>query len=308
MILKESASWVCSKSTWGCWEGGEERFGYGKGVREVHMGTMAKDVKDHEKLGEVCWREAVRGRLQDASTDLMIYHMISFKGRSLRIRRKLKDGGEEDDPEEYEDDETEDGLVDYPMNGGDDGDDDDGDEDEDEEEEEEEQHLAPADSVIVIPTDELAEVERLLAIPTPSPSPLTSLSPPSTGERLARCTALAALPSPPLPPPLHMPPPIDRRDDIPETEMPPRKRLCLSTLGSSTLDAEARRQGIEVIGYGIRDTWVDTTETVPEIAPMTVGEASGTDGRDSPSDGRHETRDGRHVGRDASIARAAEES
>nr|GFC62556.1 hypothetical protein [Tanacetum cinerariifolium] len=62
----------------------------------------------------------------------------------------------------------------------------------------------------------------------------------------------------------NMPPPIDRRDDIPETEMPPRKRLCLSTLGFmyevgesstarptrgqridygfvSTLDAEARR-------------------------------------------------------------------
>nr|GEU89152.1 hypothetical protein [Tanacetum cinerariifolium] len=54
-----------------------------------------------------------------------------------------------------------------------------------------------------------AEVERLLAIPTPSPSPLTS-----------------------LPLPLHMPPPVDHRDDIPETEMPPRKRLCLSTLGS----------------------------------------------------------------------------
>nr|GEZ32368.1 hypothetical protein [Tanacetum cinerariifolium] len=32
-----------------------------------------------------------------------------------------------------------------------------------------------------------AEVERLLAMPTPSPSPLASLSPPSAGERLARC-------------------------------------------------------------------------------------------------------------------------
>nr|GFD01285.1 hypothetical protein [Tanacetum cinerariifolium] len=96
------------------------------------------------------------------------------------------------------------------------------------------------------------------------PSPLASLSPPSTGERLARCTTLDASP---LPPPLHMPPPFDRKDDIPGTEMLPRKRLCLSTLGSryevsesstasptkgqwidygfvSTLDAEARRQGI----------------------------------------------------------------
>ncbi|GJY63327.1 hypothetical protein Tco_0464787 [Tanacetum coccineum] len=99
-----------------------------------------------------------------------------------------------------------------------------------------------------------AEVERLLAMTTPSPLPHISLSPPSAGERLARCTGppahsspppvpspllpssgcptqiqtlriastqalidavTAALPSPPLPPPLYIPPPIDRRDDIP---------------------------------------------------------------------------------------------
>ncbi|GKF24368.1 hypothetical protein Tco_0076690, partial [Tanacetum coccineum] len=65
------------------------------------------------------------------------------------------------DPEEYEDDEIEDGPVDYPMDGGDDGDDDDGDSsrddanDEDEEDEEEEdKHLASANSVVVVPTDE----------------------------------------------------------------------------------------------------------------------------------------------------------
>nr|GEY94897.1 reverse transcriptase domain-containing protein [Tanacetum cinerariifolium] len=154
----------------------------------------------------------------------------------------------EEDPEEYEDDEIEDDNTD------------DEDKDEEDEDEEEEEHLAPADSTIVIPTVELvsppkgtepiipppstdtaniramitvqlqaaisfppeAEVERLLAMPTPSPSPLTSLSLPSAEESLARCTAPAALPSPPLPPPLHMPPPIDRRDDIPEIEMPPR--------------------------------------------------------------------------------------
>nr|GEX95529.1 retrotransposon protein, putative, Ty3-gypsy subclass [Tanacetum cinerariifolium] len=117
-------------------------------------------------------------------------------------------------------------------------------------------------------------------MPTPSPSPLTSLSPPSAGERLDRCTApsahlspppvpspllpssgcptqiqthriastqalidavTAVLPSPPLPPlppPLYIPPPVDRRDDILETELPPRK----------TLDAEARRRGIREVG------------------------------------------------------------
>ncbi|GJQ90413.1 putative reverse transcriptase domain-containing protein [Tanacetum coccineum] len=176
-----------------------------------------------------------------------------------------------------------------------------------------------------------AEVERLLTMTTPSPSPPISLSPPSAGERLARCTAppahspplppssgcltqiqtlriastqalidavttaLPPPPLPPLPPSLSMPSPVDRRDDIPESEQPPRKRLYLSTIGSryevgesstarptrgqgidygfvSTVDAEERRQGIRDVGYGIRDTWVDPAEAVLEIAHMTVGE------------------------------------
>ncbi|GJR13162.1 hypothetical protein Tco_0795814 [Tanacetum coccineum] len=178
-----------------------------------------------------------------------------------------------------------------------------------------------------------AEVERLLTMTTPSPSPPISLSPPPARERLARCMAppahlppllplsgcptqiqtlritstqalidavTAVLPSPPLPPllqSLYIPPPIDHRDDIPESEQPPRKRLYLSTLGSkykvgesstarptrgqridygfvSTVDAEERRQGIKDVGYGIRGTWVDPTEAVLEIAPMTVGEVN----------------------------------
>ncbi|GKE77581.1 hypothetical protein Tco_1543701 [Tanacetum coccineum] len=241
------------------------------------------------------------------------------------------------------------------------------DEDEDDEDEEEE-HLALADSTIVVPVDEPvfppkgtepvipppsiditigaritvwpqtsislppeAEVERLLAMTTPSPSPPVSLSPSSAGERLARCTAppahlspppvpspllpssgcptqtqtlriastqalidavTTALPSPPLPPSLYIPPPVDHRDEILESEQPPRKRLCLSTLGSryeigesstarptrgwgidygfvSTVDAEERRQRIRDVGmlrietvwmveeeaYASRDAW-----------------------------------------------------
>ncbi|GJR93271.1 hypothetical protein Tco_0265445 [Tanacetum coccineum] len=245
----------------------------------------------------------------------------------------------EEDPEKYEDDETEDGPVDYFLDGGKDGDDDDGnssgddanDEDEDEgdeddEDEEEEEHLALADSAIVVPTVELvsppdgtepvipppptnisttrarinvrlqasislppeAEVERLLTMPTPPPSPPISLSPPSARERLARSMA----------PSVHSsPPPVDHRDDIPESEQPPRKRSCLFALGSkyevgesstarptrgrevnygfvSTLDAEKRRRGISEVGYGIRDTWVDLAEAVLEIAPMTLGEVN----------------------------------
>ncbi|GKE77765.1 hypothetical protein Tco_1543885, partial [Tanacetum coccineum] len=230
----------------------------------------------------------------------------------------------EEDPEEYEDDETEDGLVDYPMDGGDneddDGDssrDDANDEDEDDKDDkEEEEHLALADSAIIVPVNEPifppegtepvipppstditigaritvrpqtsislpseAEVERLLAMTTSSPSPPVLLSPPSVGERLVRSMAppahsspppafidavTAASPSPPLPPlppSLYIYPPVDRRDDIPESEQPPHKNYGFVSI----VDAEERRQWI-------RDTWVDPAEAVPEIAPMTVGE------------------------------------
>ncbi|GKG11746.1 hypothetical protein Tco_0345983, partial [Tanacetum coccineum] len=64
----------------------------------------------------------------------------------------------EEDLEEYEDDETKDSPVDYPMDEGDDGDDDDGDSSrddvDDEDEDEEEEHPTSADSAIVIPTVE----------------------------------------------------------------------------------------------------------------------------------------------------------
>ncbi|GKE15065.1 hypothetical protein Tco_1422642, partial [Tanacetum coccineum] len=42
----------------------------------------------------------------------------------------------------------------------------------------------------------------------------------------------------------------------------------------STVDAEARRQRISEVGYGIRDTWVDPVEADPKIAPTTLGEVS----------------------------------
>ncbi|GJS05432.1 putative reverse transcriptase domain-containing protein [Tanacetum coccineum] len=191
----------------------------------------------------------------------------------------------------------------------DDGDSSRDDADEDKDDEEEDKHLALADSAIVVPVDEPvfphegtepvipppstditigvritvrpqisislppeAEVERLLAMTTPSPSPPISLSPPSAGERLARIASTqalidvvtAALPSPPLPPSLYIPPPIDRRDDIPEFEQPPRKRLCLPTLGSRYELGESSTA---------RPTR-DPAEVVPKIAPMTGGEVN----------------------------------
>ncbi|GJT65651.1 hypothetical protein Tco_1017131 [Tanacetum coccineum] len=286
---------------------------------------------------------------------------------------EYEDDETEDGHVDYPMDGGEDGDDDDGDSFGDDADDD----DEDKEDEKEEEHLALADSTIVVPTVELvsppegtepvtpppstditttraritvrlqasiyllleAEVERLLAMPTPPPSPLISLSSPSTEERLARCMAssahsspppvpspflpssgcptqtqtlriastqalidevTAALPSPPLPPlppSLYIPPPVDHRDDIPKSERPLRKRSCLFAQGSrykvkesstarptrgrevdygfvSTLDAEERRRGIREVRYGIRDTWVDPAEAVPEIAPMTVGEVN----------------------------------
>ncbi|GJQ91753.1 hypothetical protein Tco_0002892 [Tanacetum coccineum] len=89
---------------------------------------------------------------------------------------------------EEDDEDPEEDPADYPADG-----DDDDDEDEDEDEEEEEEHPAPADSIppihymnarisiqdkpsISLPPRE--EVERLLVLTTPPPSPLTPLSSP----------------------------------------------------------------------------------------------------------------------------------
>nr|GEZ19170.1 hypothetical protein [Tanacetum cinerariifolium] len=94
-----------------------------------------------------------------------------------------------EDEHEYEDDETEDGLVDYPIDEGDDGDDDDGDsfgydaddeDEEDEDEEEDEEHLAPADSVIVIPIDELLSPHEETEPVIPPPFTYTA----TTGARI----------------------------------------------------------------------------------------------------------------------------
>ncbi|GKB93360.1 hypothetical protein Tco_0979497 [Tanacetum coccineum] len=112
-------------------------------------------------------------------------------------------------------------------------------------------------------------------MPTPPPSPLTSLSPPSVGERLARIastqalvdavtTALPSTPLPPLPPSLYIPQPVDHRDDVPKSEQPPHKMSYLFAPGSRYEVGEsstARPTG-------------DLTEAVPEIAPMTMGEVN----------------------------------
>ncbi|GJV64597.1 hypothetical protein Tco_1475425 [Tanacetum coccineum] len=132
------------------------------------------------------------------------------------------------------------------------------------------------------------EVERLLALTTPPPSPLTPLSSP-----------LPHIPSPPFP----VAPPASpicsvglSGTDRPEITLLPRKRLGIDLgpryeIGESsaaattrpirgrranygfvgTMDTEIRRRRAEEVDYGIRDIWIDPREAVEEVAPMTLG-------------------------------------
>ncbi|GJT27438.1 hypothetical protein Tco_0907713 [Tanacetum coccineum] len=198
----------------------------------------------------------------------------------------------EEEPEEDDEDPEED-PADYPADG-----DDDDDEDEDEEEEE---HPAPADSVppvhrmtarisirdepsISLPPRE--EVERLLALTTPPPSPLTPLSSP-----------LPQIPSPPLPIP-SPPPNSPTHIEIPESCLPLQKRVRFASptpsheVGESSAAGAARQDRPTIarddpysiaredlygfvdmvdvpprcstsreLDYGITDTWDDLEET-----------------------------------------------
>ncbi|GJU21178.1 hypothetical protein Tco_1154520 [Tanacetum coccineum] len=174
-------------------------------------------------------------------------------------------------------------------------------EDEDEDEEEE-VHPAPADSVppiqcmtarisirdepsISLPPRE--EVERLLALTTPPPSPLTPLSSP-----------LPHIPSPPFPasPPLQLLS-SDHRTDRPEITLPPQKRLGIDLgprykIGESlavaatrpvrgrradygfvgTIDTEIRRQRAEEGTEGVvgLTQWFEKMESVYSISNYTV--------------------------------------
>ncbi|GJS14110.1 hypothetical protein Tco_0408582 [Tanacetum coccineum] len=180
----------------------------------------------------------------------------------------------------------------------------------DDDEEEEEEHPAPADSVppvhqmtariyirdepsISLPPRE--EVERLLALTTPPPSPLTPLSshlphipspsfpasPPASpirplGSRAAMIWLRAETPSTSHPLPL---PTLslllqllssNHRTDKPKITLPPWKRLGID-LGPradygfvGTMDTEIRRRRAEKVGYRIRDVWIDPREAIEE--------------------------------------------
>ncbi|GKB91746.1 hypothetical protein Tco_0964018 [Tanacetum coccineum] len=203
------------------------------------------------------------------------------------------DRDDDDDDEEEEEEEE-------PSR--DDADDEDEDEDKDEEEEEEEEHPAPADSPVHRMTarisirDELSislppreEVERLLALTTPPPSPLTPLSsplphipyppfpasPPASvlpaspirllGYQAAMIWLRAERPSTshPLPLPTSSLPlqllSSDRRIDRLEITLPPRKRLGINLgpryeIGESSAAAATRPIGGRRADYGFVGT------------------------------------------------------
>nr|GEW08929.1 putative reverse transcriptase domain-containing protein [Tanacetum cinerariifolium] len=156
-----------------------------------------------------------------------------------------------------------------------------------------------------VPWPSEAEVERLLALPIPPPSLITPLSPslpqiPSPPlPHVPTSLPLLLSPLPPLLASQSIPSPDDRREDTSEAELPPHKRLCLTALTSryevgesstaaprptgghrvdygfiGMMDAEVRSQRSKEVGYGIRDVWVDPTETVEEVAPTTLEEVN----------------------------------
>nr|GEY11241.1 hypothetical protein [Tanacetum cinerariifolium] len=208
------------------------------------------------------WKMSMCFRLRSSHYLLLFHPLLRHHGMllsqipgSMRIMRQRMDEDEED--EDVEDDEEDD-----------------------------EEHLAPTDSIAVIPTVELVsspeETEPVIPPPstdtTTTGAKITTLMIASTQALIdAVIVALPSPPLPPLPPTLYIPPLIDRMDDIPQTELPPRKKSCLFALGPRHEVGEsstARLNGGRGIDY--RDTWVDPAEAVPEIAPITLREESRT--------------------------------
>ncbi|GKC52071.1 hypothetical protein Tco_1074816, partial [Tanacetum coccineum] len=204
--------------------------------------------------------------------------------------RYIPESDPEEEPEEDDEDPEED-PADYPADGDDDND-----------EEEEGEHPALADSAPPVhrmtarisirdePSISLPpwkEVERLLALTTPPPSPLTPLSSP-----------LPQIPSPslPLPSPL---PNSPTHIEIPESCLPLRKRVRFASptpsreVGESlaagaarqdrpTIEREDLYEFVDMVDvpprcstsreldYDFTDTWDDLVGAIDEIAPTTV--------------------------------------
>ncbi|GKB86285.1 hypothetical protein Tco_0958557, partial [Tanacetum coccineum] len=106
--------------------------------------------------------------------------------------------------------------------------------------------------------------------PLPLPSPLTT-SPTDAGAPLGYRAAGIRMRAADASPPLSLPP-TSPRTDVPEAEMPPRKRACLTTpapgyeIGESSAAGAARQPG----PTPAVDTWDEIVEAMMEIAPTTL--------------------------------------
>nr|GEZ55609.1 hypothetical protein [Tanacetum cinerariifolium] len=235
-----------------------------------------------------------------------------------------------EDPEDDDDEDPEKDPADYPANhddddeeepSGDDADEEDEEQDEDDDDEEKD-HPAYADSIPPSPALRVTakisfrpqpptlsftkeDAERFLAMPIPTPSPLTSLSSP-----------LPQIPSPPLPasPPIlsiSLPtasPPLqllssDRRADRPEVTLPPQKREDYRFVGS--VEAEIRQRIVEDIGYGIRDTWIDLRDVAEEEALTTLEGVNTRRVEALVDDSQYHYETGRLVEQEAIVSREA---
>ncbi|GKF42102.1 hypothetical protein Tco_0125444, partial [Tanacetum coccineum] len=106
--------------------------------------------------------------------------------------------------------------------------------------------------------------------PLPLPSPLTT-SPTDAGAPLGYKAAGIRMRAAAASPPLSLPS-TSYRTDVPETEMPPRKRACFTTLapgceiGESSAAGAARQPGPTLVA----DTWDEIVEAMVEIALTTL--------------------------------------
>nr|GFA28730.1 hypothetical protein [Tanacetum cinerariifolium] len=193
----------------------------------------------------------------------------------------------DEDPEEDDDEDLEEDPADFPADhddddeeeeetSGDDADEEDEEQDKDDDDEEEE-HPASADSIPPPPALRVTarisfrpppltlsftkeDAERFLAMPIPSPSPLTPLSsllPQIPSPPLLASPSILPIPLPAASPPLQL---LfsDRRADRPEVTLPPRKRLSIVhcpgyEAGESSVVAAARPIEGRRIDYGFVD-------------------------------------------------------
>ncbi|GKC53179.1 hypothetical protein Tco_1075924 [Tanacetum coccineum] len=209
------------------------------------------------------------------------------------------------DPSEEDPDED---PAEYPADREDNDDDDDDDYDDDEEEEEEE-HLAPTDSTTLPFVDPVPSVEDTKAFETDE----SALTPTRTSPTYAeaplgyRVAMIRSSVSPPLP---LLAPSLPLlltatylEEDVPEADVSPWKRLCLTTpsprfeVGESSVAVATRQSGLDVtpatdynfvdtvdvtpgrlmsreVVYGITVVWDDMVGDMEGRAPTTLEELS----------------------------------